>query len=147
MNDNDLNLLTSVYQNCKTAMQSIHDIETSIDDEGLRKELRKQLEQYTDFAKHCEEIADKSKQKLDDNNFFEKAKMWTSIKMATLTDKTTRHIAEMLLIGTVMGTLQCYKDMCDHRNAEQDLLILCADLLKMEESNFDYLKKFLKELQ
>lgn len=139
-------LLTSIYQNCKTAIQSIADIEESAEDENLRAELREEKERYTEFAKKCEHIASENNSKLDDNNLLEKAKLWASIKMTTMTDKTTRHIAEMLLLGTVMGTLQCYKDLCDYRDCSQNLLELCGDLLKMEESHFNYLKIFLKNL-
>lgn len=144
MNEKEIELLTSVYQNCRTAIQSIADIETSVTSEVLRAELREEKARYEEFAKKCEQIADKNDTELTDNNIFEKAKLWTSVKMATLADKTTRHIAEMLLLGTVMGTLQCYKDLCDYRDCDKKLLELCGDLLKMEESHFNYLKMFLK---
>ncbi len=144
MNQKDNELLTSVYQNCKTAIQSIADIEASVDSEVLRAELREEKQNYENFAAKCEQMAKENDTELADNNMFEKAKLWTSVKMSTLTDKSTRHIAEMLLLGTVMGTLQCYKDLCDYSACEKHLLELCGDLLKMEESHFNYLKIFLK---
>lgn len=147
MNEKDFLLLTSIYQNCQTARQSIHDIEPTVEDETLRAELREELNNYDDFSLKCEAVASGSEQELPDNNFIEKAKLWTSIKMTTIADKSTRHIAEMLLLGTVMGTLQCYKDLCDYRDCDKDLLELCGDLLKLEESHFNYLKMFLKSAQ
>ena len=69
----------------------------------------------------AKEIAEREKYELPDNNMFEKARLWTSIKMTTMFDKSTRHLAEMLLLGTVMGTLQCYKDICDYKDAEKKL--------------------------
>lgn len=144
MNQKDLDLLTSVYQNCRTAIQSIADIENSVESEVLRAELREEKEHYENFASKCTQFASENETELADNNIFEKAKLWTSVKMSTFTDKTTRHIAEMLLLGTVMGTLQCYKDLCDYRDCSKHLLELCGDLLKMEESHFNYLKIFLK---
>lgn len=144
MNQKNNDLLTSVYQNCRTAIQSISDIESSVQSEILRAEIREEKERYENFATQCERIADENKSELADNNLFEKAKLWTSVKMSTLTDKSTRHIAEMLLLGTVMGTLQCYKDLCDYHDCDKNLLELCGDLLKMEESHFNYLKIFLK---
>lgn len=144
MNDIDFELLTSIYQNCKTALQSISDLEPSVKSDILRAELREEQERYQNFAQKCEKIAKRHDYELSDNNLLEKAKLWTSIKMTTLTDKSTRHLAEMLLLGTVMGTLQCYKDLCDYCDCEKEFLELCGDLLKMEESHFDYLKTFLK---
>lgn len=141
----DYDLLTSMYQNCQTAIQSINDIEGSVQDEELRAELREELEHYQDFAQKCQQLVGSGDKSLADNNIFEKARLWTSIKMTTLTDKSTRHLAEMLLLGTVMGTLQCYKDLSDFKDASKDLLELCGKLLQMEESHFNYLKMFLQK--
>ena len=77
---------------------------------------------------------------------FEKARLWTSIKMTTIFDNSTRHLAEMLLLGTVMGTLQCYKDMCDYNKTDKELLELCGKLLLIEEKHFNFLKLFLRDL-
>ena len=139
--DRDFELLTSIYQNCETAIKSIEDIEPAVENEELRAELREEMEHYREFTKKCKSI----NPELPDNNAFEKAKLWTSIKMATMFDKSTRHLAEMLLLGTVMGTLQCYKDISDYRSASHDLLELAGDLLRMEEGHFNYLKMFLQK--
>ncbi len=144
MEEKDFKLLTSMYQNCKTAIQSIADIESSVENEDLRAELREQSSDYADFAEKLTKF-NTGDQTLPDNNFFEKARLWTSIKMTTLTDKSTRHLAEMLLLGTVMGTLQCYKDLSDFRDCDKELLVLCGDLQKMEEKHFNYLKMFLQK--
>ncbi len=144
MNNKNKELLTSIYQNCQTALSSFADIEPSVEDEKLRAELREEQERYRQFSLKCESIAEDKGYTLPDNSIVEKAKLWTSIKMTTVFNKSTRHLAEMLLLGTVMGTLQCYKDLCDYRESDKEYLELCAELLKMQESFFDYLKMFLK---
>lgn len=146
MQEKDFELLTSMYQNCQTAILSIQDIEPQVESEELRAELREEKERYQDFLFTCKEIAEKENQELPDNSMFEKARLWTSIKMTTIFDNSTRHLAEMLLLGTVMGTLQCYKDLCDYRQASKELLELCGKLLLIEEKHFNYLKLFLKDL-
>ena len=141
--DTDFEFLTSIYQNCQTAIQSIENIESATQSEELRSELREEKEHYQSFANKC--IANNTEdKKLPDNNLFEKAKLWTSIKMTTLTNKSTRHIAEMMLIGTVMGTLQCYKDLADYKEADAKYIGLCEELQNMEEQHFNNLKNFLK---
>ncbi len=141
--DANFELLTSLYQNCQTAISSIEDIESAVKDENLRAELREEKSHYIDFAKKCQE-QNSEKKDLPDNNIFEKAKLWTSIKMTTLANKSTRHIAEMMLLGSVMGTLQCYKDLADSKDADTEYKKLCQDLLDMEEQHFNNLKNFLK---
>lgn len=141
----DYDLLTSMYQNCQTAIQSIHDIEDAVENDELRAELREEMEHYQDFALRCQQLVGAGDKPLPDNNILEKARLWTSVKMTTLADKSTRHIAEMLLLGTVIGTLQCYKDLSDFKTADKKLLELCGQLLQMEESHFNYLKMFLQK--
>ena len=97
MQEKDFELLTSMYQNCQTAILSIQDIEPQVESEELRAELREEKERYQDFLFTCKEIAEKENQELPDNSMFEKARLWTSIKMTTIFDNSTRHLAEMLL--------------------------------------------------
>lgn len=144
MKKTDLELLTSIYQNAKTATQSINDILPAVTEKELKHELSNEITEYELIIKQCEMIAGNRAEELKDNSWFEKAKLWTSIKMTTLTNKSTRHLTEMLLIGTVMGTLQCYKDIADYKNATKELLLLCGKLLSIEEKFFNNLKDFLK---
>ena len=146
MNKTDKELLTSIYQNCSTAISSIKDIEPSVKNEDLRAELREELANYESYLDKCVKIAEENEIELEDNTIFEKARLWTSIKMTTIMDNSTRHLAEMMLLGSVMGTLQCYKDLSDHSNADKDLLVLCGDLLKLEEKHFNFLKTFLQKI-
>ena len=89
-------------------------------------------------------MAKEKKYELKDNNIFEKMRLWTSIQMGTLTNNSTRHLAELMLIGSVMGTLQCYKDREDYPSADKDTQDLLTELERMEEDNFNELKKYLK---
>ena len=146
MNETDTMLLTSVYKNCKTATQSIHDLLPRVLNTGLLSELKNEYNEYMDFVAKCLDYAKKNNTTLNDNNMFEKIRLWCSIKATTLFNKTTRHVTEMLLLGTVMGTTQCFKDLHDHKDASKEVLELCQNLLEMQEKNFENLKQFLKNL-
>lgn len=147
MTDSDLKLLTSMYQNTKTATQSIHDILPKVNNQNLLNELKHQYDEYLNLATKYLNYAHSKNQVLPDNSVFEKTKLWMSIKMATLFKKNTRHLAEMLLLGTVMGTLQCYKDLHDHSTATPEILDMCRDLLEVQEKFYNNYKVFLKEMK
>ncbi|MGN1207872.1 MAG: hypothetical protein ACI4TI_00185 [Christensenellales bacterium] len=138
--------VNTIYQNLSTALKSIEEILKICDDDKLKAELNSEKQKYLELKNEllnvCLDISTKPK----DNNIFEKAKLFTSIKMTTLADKSTRHLAEMMLIGTVMGTLTCYKDLCDYKSLNSALYALLNKLLGLEEENFNNLKKFLKEM-
>ena len=142
MEDNEV--LISVYQNTQTAMQSINDLVKKTDDKTFKDILNAQYLRYEKLSNKTEDMAKKLDITLKDNNWFEKIKLWSSIQMGTITDNSTRHLAELMLIGSVMGTLTCYKTREDHKNASKEVIDLLDELENLEEDNFNELKKYLK---
>lgn len=136
--------INAVYQNIKTAIQSIDDIMPKVKDENLKKELAKESDEYLTLEKECELLAKAQKiEGIKGNNWFEKARLWSSIKMSTLTDKTTRHIAELMLLGTFMGYLTCIKDQNDHANISKEIDDILLNLKEVERNNLEKLMPFL----
>lgn len=142
MDNNEL--MISIYQNTSTAMQSINDLIKKTDDKKFKDLLNAQYKRYDKLQAKAEKLAHTMQIELKDNNWFEKAKLWSSVQMSTFTDNSTRHLAELMLIGTVMGTLTCYKSRDDYKNADVQILSLLNELENMEEDNFNELKKYLK---
>ena len=136
--------LNSIYQNCGVAMQSINDLLDKVQSKNLKEELKSQYKLYDNIKKKCEKVAIDKDLDAKENNWFEKAKMWTSLKMTTLIDNSTRHIAEMLLLGTVMGLNVCYKDKWDYLNVDDELEKIREELEKLEEDCYSSYKKYLK---
>ena len=136
--------LNAIYQNACTAMQSIEDIVSKTKDESLIKELCTEESEYAQISKECEKFAKKHKiVDIKENNWFEKARLWTSINMSTLMDKSTRKIAELMLLGTFMGIITCMKDKSDHKNVSAELDKIVDNLYEIERKNIDKLLPFL----
>lgn len=136
--------LNAVYQNTRTAIQSIEDIITKIKDDNLKKELAIEEDKYLAIEKECELLAKANKiDGIKDNNWFEKARLWSSINMSTMTDKSTRHIAELMLLGTFMGYLTCIKDQADHQNVSKEIDELLENLKELEKNNLKTLMSYL----
>lgn len=136
--------LNAIYQNTKTAMQSIADIITKVDDEKFKVELSREEDEYTVLSKECENFAKAEKiEGIKDNNWFEKARLWSSINMGTMMNKTTRNIAEMMLLGTFMGIITCIKDKSDHKGVSNELDEIIDRLYEFERRNIDRLLPFL----
>ena len=138
--------LNAVYQNTRTAVQSLVDIMPKVVDSNLMSELSKEQDEYECLSKECENFAKAEKiEGLKDNNWIEKTKLWTSVNMGTMLDKSTRNIAEMVLFGTFMGVITCTKDKCDHKNISTELDEIMDKLMELERNNIDRLIPFLKE--
>lgn len=136
--------LNGVYQNIKTAIQSIEDILPQVVDAELKKELASEEDRYIALEKECELLAKANKiDGIKDNNWFEKARLWSSIKLSTMTDKTNRKIAELMLMGTFMGYLTCIKDQSDHKDVSREVDEILNNLKEFERSNIDSLIPYL----
>lgn len=136
--------LNAVYQNIRTAIQSIEDILPNVKDDQLKKELASEEDKYLILEKECELLAKAEKiEGIKDNNWLEKAKLWSSIKMSTMTDKTNRHIAELMLMGTFMGVITCYKDQADHKDISPEIDEILEKLKELERNNIEVLLPYL----
>ena len=136
--------LNAVYQNIRTAIQSIEDILPKVKDDQLKKELASEEDKYLILEKECELLAKAEKiDGIKDNTWLEKAKLWSSINMSTMTDKTNRHIAELMLMGTFMGVITCYKDESDHKNISPEIDEILAKLKELERNNIEALLPYL----
>ena len=136
--------INAIYQNIRTEVQSIEDILPKVKDSNLQKELANEEDKYIALEKECELFAKAEKiEGIKDNNWLEKAKLWSSINMSTMTDKTTRHIAELMLLGTFMGFVTCIKDQADHKDVSKELDEILLNLKELERKNIDALIPFL----
>ena len=136
--------LNAIYQNIRTAVQSIEDIIPKVEDDAFISELSKQQDEYSCLAKECEVFVKAEKiENLKDNNWIEKAKLWASVNMSTITDNSNRKIAELMLIGTFMGIITCLKDKHDHKGVSKELDEIIDKLYNFERENIDRLLPYL----
>ena len=113
-------------------------------DNELKKELASQEDRYIVLEKECELLAKAEKiEGIKDNNILEKLKLWGSINMSTMTNKTNRHIAELMLMGTFMGILTCEKDKSDHQGVSTEIDEILEKLKELEKANLKSLMPYL----
>ena len=136
--------INAVYQNTQTAIKSIEDILNINKDEKFLAELLREKEGYLKIKNKVIEYSNSIGYFPDDNSWLEKARLYTSIKMTTIFDKSLRHLTEMMLLGTVMGTLTCYKDLTDYKDVDNKMYAILTELIAFEEECFNNLKGFLK---
>ena len=79
----------------------------------------------------------------DKTNPFQKAMMWSSIKMKTLFNDSDNHIADMMIKGTVMGINELAAMKNESSNLDEKVKDFVLELLQLEENYNENLKKFL----
>ncbi len=137
------NLMIAIYQNLQTAMQSINNVLEKVKDSKLKKELKTEFKQYDEFIEKCEDLAKEQDIELKDNGFFKKAKMWLSVNMATMLDKSNRKIASINIVGSTMGVIDLMSVLSDCKRCKKELLSFGKEVLEMEERNIEKLKPYI----
>lgn len=142
-------ILAEIYRNAQLALQSISDIMPEVEDEEVKNELFAQHEVYEQLSAKAAMLAKDRGIELKEPNPFKKAMMWGSIKMNTLTDNSRRHVAEMMVQGTVMGitALRASEsesgEHTDDDGETDEILALLREMLEREEAFEKRWKRYL----
>ena len=142
MNGN-MELLNYIYQNAQMGTSTIEQLLGIAQDEAFRRQLQTQHDEYKAITEQAQTL-------LHDNgcdekglSAFEKIRTYLMINMQTLADKSSSHIAEMMIIGSNMGVIDAIKNSRKYRHADVEILALMEKLRLMEENNINALKAFL----
>ena len=142
MNGNS-ELLNFIYQNSQMGVDTIEQLIGIVEDEEFKKQLESQFNEYKEIHSAAKSMLNKNGYDEKGIGAFEKIRTYLMINMQTLTDKTTSHISEMLIIGSNMGVINAVKNIKKYKDAEPDINSLMERLLKFEENNIQKLKEFL----
>lgn len=146
MDKNELlqNYVNAIYQNINAGLQAIEDILPKIQDDNLKNLVAEIQDKYYSLSKECEVYAKSEDIKgIKDNSWLEKVKMWMSVNMSTMTDKSNRKISELLILGSFMGYITCIKDASDHKNISIELDEILEKLKNFQKSNIESLLPYL----
>jgi len=139
----DVELLNYIYQNSQMGTVTITQLLDIVEDTEFKNQLQSQYNEY-------KEIHEAARNLLNENGYdekgigaFEKTRAYLMINIQTLTDKSSSHIAEMMIIGSNMGVIDAIKNINKYKNAEREILSLMEKLKAFEENNITSLKGFL----
>lgn len=136
-------LLNFIFQNSQMGVETINQLMGIIEDKEFKSHLNSQLSEYNEINNHARHMLTANGYDEKGLSAFEKIRTYLMINMQTLTDKSTNHIAEMMIIGSNMGIIDAIKRLKQYADAEKDILSLMEKLLKIEENNIKELKAFL----
>jgi hypothetical protein len=114
-----------------------------VEDENLKKYLESQYEGYKEIHYAAKKALNENGQDEKGLSTLEKIKTYLMINIQTMTDRTSSHISEMLIIGSNMGIIDAIKNLKRYKDAEPSIVKLMEKLLKFEEDNVQQLKQFL----
>ena len=136
--------LAEIYRNAALAQQSISNILPQVEDEKMRAEITAQHEEYEKISGRAAALAKDKGLEVKEPSPFKKVMMWGSIKMSSMADNTTPHIAEMMLQGTLMGITALRKTKSElPTEFDEEITALLKDYIALEEKFEKRLKAYL----
>ena len=138
----EASLCCDVYRNAKMGAEAILNLLPSVEDESLKSELTNQLTKYEEFAADAKELLEKRGESPLEESGFSRMMAKMGIKMNTLIDKTSSHVAQMVIEGAVMGVTDIQKrlnEADDYGEAEP----IAKKLIAFEEDTAQKMKEYL----
>lgn len=142
----ELQLINRIFQDSQVGMLAIDKILKKLENEKLKLLFKKQFESYQKFGEKCNAIAVSNDEEIKENGFFKKLKQTTMIYFSLWTDKSPRHIVEMMITGTVMGIVDAIKAEKDFKTKNEEIKNLVVEFKQMQEDFYEKLKKQLAKV-
>ena len=140
----DAEMLNFIYQNSQMGVETLNQLIPMIDNEAFKKRIEAQLKEYEQIHEEAKKLLNRHGYDEKGIGALEKIMAYLMIDMKTLMDKSSSHIAEMLIQGSNMGIIDAVKRINQYeKEAEKEVTALMKRLLKFEENNVQRLKEAL----
>ena len=145
MNENN-EVLEFIYKDANMGVESITTLLNTIKekDNKIKNASEDALKDYEKYLKESKKLIHKNKLEVKEENMMAKASAWMGIKMELMKDNSDARIADMLIKGLTMGSIESSKKIDDYKDKiDKDILKLLKDFQKFQEDAINKLKKYL----
>lgn len=139
----NIELINFIYQNSQMGVVTIKQLMEIVQEDSFLNCIQSQYNEYEEINKAALKLLNENGYDEKGISAFEKIKTYLMINIQTITNKTSSHIAEMLIIGSNMGIINAIKNLKKYTKADQEIQYLMQRLLKFEETNVQELKNYL----
>lgn len=141
-NDN-IAMLEAVVQNTEMGKNTLEQLVPMTEDTRFKAELLRQRNVYRELNQEAHNAIEACGGSAQGQSAMAKLNTRVGISMKTLTDRSTRNLAEMLTQGSGMGVVDCIKTQRDCPDAAPGTKRLMQRLQDFEEDNRIRLEQFL----
>ena len=135
--------LNKVYTNSQMATESISIVAQKVQDKNLLSDLNTQRQQYSAITAKATAELSNADELPKEKNVFSQTAAWSGIQMNTLFDKSSDHIAEMMIQGSTMGIIDMTRTLKQYGDVPQNIKALGYELVTVEENNVQRMKNYL----
>lgn len=141
--DESVSMLNKIYRDASMGVQGSELLINKTEDSEFAGKLHKYCERYNDIKNEAAELLSAQDVVPEDAKTMEKAGLWMGVQMNTLIDKTSSHMAEMLIEGSTMGIIESVKNKNMHPEADKKCVSLENKLMAIQHDQIDDMKQYL----
>ena len=135
--------LSDLYKNATMAQNCVKTLLPYVQEQDVTKALHKQVEQYDSYIEQIGTLAENLNFDPTPASRALTAMANMGIRAKMLTDRTTSHVAKIMLQGTLNGIIDLYRLIKENDTIHPDVALIEKQLLRFEEGRFENLKSWL----
>ena len=137
--DHDQQFLSFIHKNAAMGVSAIPQVLSLPQSRAMGQALNSQLQEYRTIAAQSQAYA-----RLHTPGLAVRAMSGAMLKARTAADHTTSKLAQLMIQGSTMGTVEMTRRIHQYTGkADPELLALGSRLLHTEEQNIQQMKRFL----
>ena len=139
-------LALHIYQDAEMASYTLSKLLRDLEerDNKIKKTLEDILKEYEEWKNKTKKYLKKNSAEISETSMFDKMMANMGIKKEVKSDNSDSAIADLLIKGVSMGTIDMEKKIKDYENEVSDKeLTLAKDFLQFQEKTIDILKHYL----
>lgn len=128
-------LLESIYKTAELGRDILGKLIKTCDDSNFRFAMATEFAEYLAIIDDAKAHAERSGQSLEPNKRKTKSAVHSALKLNVMIDKTSSHLAEMLVQGSTMGVIEIKRSLRENAQADEEVVGLGERLLQTEQNN------------
>ena len=143
MNEDSINLLKECNAGCKSATNSMEQVEPFINNDELRSVIDKYNDKHIKIGDECHEMLNEMEESEKDPHAIAKVFSWVSTEVKLMVDDDSSKIAQLMVDGCNMGIKSVSKYIDQYKNASKEIMSLAKNLVKIEQEFMNDLLVFI----
>lgn len=139
------NILESVYKDANMAVYTLNTLLKNLEnkDNKIKSDIEKIFEEYKKYESEAKDLLIKNDLEVKEINMLSKLSSDIGVKKEVIDDNSDASIADMLIKGVSMGSIDIDKCISVNKKADKKILEFAKDFHKFQEKTIEKLKKHL----
>lgn len=141
---NEIEMLNYIYQTSKIGIINIDNIKSEIKNKNFLKNLQAQQNSYFEICNEATDFLFLVNKEREEISNITKVMIYIDSRINTMNDNSLSNIIKLLISKSTERIIDLENKINDYNLKNKKILSLCKKLLRLEKSNIEKNKKYLK---